>query len=162
MLVFEFSRKGRRSLTGQMAKGWEIIVFLAIALVMAETSGAILFLTIPLFVIGVWLIQSNQGPIAKILISAPAQFLGRISYSIYMVHTLIIVIIIIVSKRVFGVSASDNPVLTFPLIVVNPWLGDVLVVGLIVTVVATASLTYFLVEEPGRLLGRHYFRRIAG
>ena len=43
------------------------------------------------------------------------------------------------------------------MVLLNPWIGDLLVVGIVVAVVAAASVTYALIETPGRLFGRRLF-----
>src|SRR5262249_9168291 len=41
-----------------------------------------------------------------------------------------------------------------PQVVINPWLDDLLLLILVITVVATASLTYSRIEKPWREYGR--------
>src|SRR5450432_2722755 len=72
---------------------------------------------------------------------APVQFLGKISYSIYMVHTFILTSLAISIKRVFklpmDVDLATN--LTFPRI--DPWIGDVLLSAIVLVVVTVSALT---------------------
>jgi peptidoglycan/LPS O-acetylase OafA/YrhL len=86
---------------------------------------------------------------------APVQFLGKISYSIYMVHTFILTSLAISIKRVFKVPMDVDLAtnLTFPRI--DPWIGDVLLSAIVLVVVAVSALTYKFIEEPCRTLGRH-------
>lgn len=67
------------------------------------------------------------------------------------------VCLLIILKRVFVLPTAINPITGKPIIMINPWIGDLLVLGIVVVVVVTASATYALIEEPGRLFGRRLF-----
>jgi peptidoglycan/LPS O-acetylase OafA/YrhL len=151
MLIFKFAGKMRLRWQSTFSV-YQLIVSIAIILCMTLVSGPLVVLIIPLFALAIALLQADRGPVVPLLMCTSVQFLGRISYSIYMVHSIIIVCILIVLKRL-------NPMVldlgTKKLIVaVNPWVGDFLVLGTIIMVLAVASKTYSLIEEPGRLFGR--------
>lgn len=157
MLIFKFTRKYILYRSRMLIQGCEIAVVIALILTMSFTSGPLVVFVIPLFVIAIALLQSDQGPLAHLLISPVAQFLGRISYSIYMVHSFLVVCLLITLKRVFVLPMAINPIRGKPIVMINPWIGDLLVLGMVVVVVATASATYALIEEPCRLFGRRIF-----
>ncbi|MGO8987306.1 MAG: acyltransferase family protein [bacterium] len=157
MLIFRFKRRNILCQYPVFIGGCGIAVMIATILTMSFTSGPLIALVIPLFAIAIALLRSDQGPVARLLISPLAQFLGRISYSIYMVHSFLVVCLLIILKRLFVLPMAISPIRGKPIVMINPWIGDLLVLGIVVAVVATASATYALIEEPGRLFGRRLF-----
>lgn len=157
MLIFRSRRMNILCRPQTVLDGFEVAIMIAIILAMAFASGPHLVLAIPLFVVAIMLLQSDEGPVARLLILPAVQFLGRISYSIYMVHSLLVVCLLIILKRVFVLSSAMYSMRENPIVMMNPWVGDLLVLGTVVGVVATASATYTFIEEPGRLFGRQLF-----
>jgi peptidoglycan/LPS O-acetylase OafA/YrhL len=157
MLIYQFNRRDILGRSRILRAACGIVVTIALLLTMAFSSGPFIALVIPLFVIAIAVLQFDQGPVARLLISPVAQFLGRISYSIYMVHGLLVVCLLIILKRVFVLSTAMNPIREYPIVAINPWIGDLLVIGIVVAVVAAASVSYAVIEEPGRLFGRRLF-----
>ena len=136
----------------QAARAASAISTLTLAAIALSEGGAI-FLLIPLFVLLVATLQFDRGVVAQLLSSRAAQFLGRVSYSIYLVHMPILQVSTIVLKRVLGVPFhSDSHRQTLE--IASPWLGDLLFAGALIAVLALARFTYVLVEEPGRRFGR--------
>lgn len=129
-------------------------IALAVIGCLSLLSGAFVVAVIPLFVMLVASLQSDFGPLARALQTRPAQFLGRISYSLYMVHLVIIVGFLMIMKRL--APMSFDPAIGRTLVTINPWIGDILLVMLVAIVLATASITYRLIEEPGRIFGRKF------
>ena len=157
MLISRFNGRKVLSQSPMLAGVVGFAVMIAIVLVMSLVSGPLIVLVIPLFVIAVSLLRSDQGPVARLLISPVAQYLGRISYSIYMVHSLLVVCLLIILKRVFILPMALNQIREGPMVLLSPWIGDLLVVGIVSAVVAAASVTYAFIETPGRLFGRRLF-----
>lgn len=133
-------------------QGFELGVAAAVIVTMATVSGAISLVVIPLFVLLVALLLRDRGAIARLLMTKPIQYLGEISYSVYMVHAFIIVCLIMILKRMVPVAYSAT--MQRDLVTINPWIGDALVFAVVVSVVLLASRTYVLIEQPGRLFGR--------
>jgi len=157
MLIFRWKEMATIPTSRWMTGAGSIAVIIAVVVTMAVTSGPLIVLVIPLLVVAIALLQSDQGLVARILISPGVQFLGRISYSIYMVHSFFVVCILIILKRVFVLPSVVYSMRENPIILINPWIGDLSVVLLVTGVVATASVTYTFIEEPGRLFGRRLF-----
>jgi peptidoglycan/LPS O-acetylase OafA/YrhL len=82
-------------------------------------------------------------------------FLGRISYSIYMVHWLAVVLAAAALKHAAGEHALVQ-VKDIAMYRVDPWLGDLGVVLMLILVVSAASLTYRSIEAPWRSFGRAF------
>ena len=160
MLIFELTPKGALRLSRRLAATCEIAVVGAALLTMSLAPGRSIVIIIPLFALAVVLLQSDSGPVGRLLSTQPAQYLGRISYSIYMVHDLLVVSLLIVLKRIFVAPLGINSLRTHPVVMINPWIGDLLVIGLLFSVLATATLTYTFIEDPGRRFGRRLADRL--
>ena len=158
MLVFKItaSRLGERLNAQPLVaiSGCEVALLSLLILVMLFASGGAIVLAIPLFVGTVAVFQLDRGPIAKILMSTPIQFIGRISYSIYMVHFFIIVLLSIILKRIIGIPMELDPVRQVPFIRIDLWTGDLLVAIVLILVIAVSAITYAGIEQPTRLFGR--------
>jgi peptidoglycan/LPS O-acetylase OafA/YrhL len=132
-----------------------VVVLVAIVSVTSIAKGSAVVFVIPLFVIVVALLQSDSGPAARILMHRSIQYLGRVSYSIYMVQYVTILCVTIVMKRIFKVPVSTDPQTQKFIMMIDPWVGDALVLGCVFAVVLIAGFTNKWVENPGRALGRH-------
>jgi peptidoglycan/LPS O-acetylase OafA/YrhL len=142
--------------SSQHAARVDVFITAAVLFSMATLSGPMVAIVIPLFVLLIASLEAERGPIAHLLSSKPMQCLGRISYSIYMVHECVVVCVLMVLKRVGRMSFDSN--IGRIVAAINPWLGDLLTLALLTAVVLFASLTYRLIEEPGRMLGRRLLR----
>jgi peptidoglycan/LPS O-acetylase OafA/YrhL len=146
--LFEISKRGTL-----VPKFGEIAIGTLVLVVMAFATGWVVVLTVPLFALLILAIQTDQGPVAWLLCSRPARFLGRISYSVYMVHQFYVVMLLIALKR-FSVGPLFVNAEGRTIVGINPWLGDGLALLLIGSTLATATVTFAYIEEPGRLFGR--------
>jgi peptidoglycan/LPS O-acetylase OafA/YrhL len=132
----------------------EVVVVTSLALVLSFASGVAEFLVVPILVATVGVFQLDRGYIAAILMTNPLQFLGRISYSIYMVHAPVVLLVGVVLRRVLQIPTHIDPatqVLTFQ---VSSWFGDVLVIAIVAAIVVVSTLTFALIEAPARDYGR--------
>lgn len=144
--IFEFTKTG----TDQSGSGpskasvgvLETALIILLGIIMSVASGAAVVLTIPVFIGLVAVLRRDGGPVARVLMSAPAQFFGRISYSIYMVQILCLVVLFDVLKR------------SVPALQINQWIGDMLVIVSMVTIVVVSIATYAFIEAPARHWGR--------
>jgi len=131
---------------------YEMAAAVGIIAAMSALSGAAIVIVIPLFIILVTTLRSDSGPVARILNTKPAQYLGQISYSVYMVHECIVICLLMTLKRLAPVA--NNADIQGHLATINPWIGDILVFAVVGIVIVVASFTYSLIEQPGRLFGR--------
>jgi peptidoglycan/LPS O-acetylase OafA/YrhL len=134
----------------------DVPITAAVLFSMATLSGPMVVIVIPLFVVLIASLEAERGRIAHLLNSKPMQFLGRISYSIYMIHECVVVCVLMVLKRIGRMSFDPN--IGRVVAAINPWLGDLLTLALLTAVVLLASQSYRLIEEPGRILGRRLLR----
>jgi peptidoglycan/LPS O-acetylase OafA/YrhL len=108
----------------------------------------------------------ERGAVSRFLKSRPMNFLGIVSYSIYLGHQIIIDLfkrVTIVAEKVFhhqfafqGVSISDAIDDQY-FIVGNVWVGDLITIVFLAAVIALASVTYRYIEMPCR----KYFNSVA-
>ncbi len=121
------------------------LTFLAVAYMPGHLKLAI----VPLFAWVVLVYASDRGPVSRALHQPFPQLLGRISYSIYMTHYAI-VIIIKSAMTLFTdlvVQIDESAVIGGPW-----WLGDGLTLAYLAVVVGVSCLTYTWIESPGRRL----------
>jgi peptidoglycan/LPS O-acetylase OafA/YrhL len=162
VFIFEFvdGIRGKRlsvqrtSLVG----GCEVGVALALVLTMSFVSGTAILSIVPILIFAVAIFQLDRGPIAKLLASRPIQFLGRISYSVYMVHMFILMALSIALKRIVGIPFTNDPVTQAPAFQIGEWAGDAIGLGTIVIVLACSVVTCIFIEEPARRYGRRMFQ----
>jgi peptidoglycan/LPS O-acetylase OafA/YrhL len=125
---------------------------LACLLALSFAQGAAVWIVVPLFVAMVATLQFDRGAVAALLDSAPMQFLGRVSYSIYLLHMPILHVATIALKRLPGV-ATHVGAHGMTLELASPWLGDLCFAGVVTGVLILARFTHAFIEEPGRKLG---------
>lgn len=106
---------------------------------MAMGVGASSFLTLPFVILFVFGCASATGPVLQILGSRPFTYGGKISYSLYMTHFLVLMVVGKVLPWSHFLHAS------LPL-------RAGIYVGCLLVCVLVAALTYHFVEEPARRL----------
>jgi peptidoglycan/LPS O-acetylase OafA/YrhL len=122
------------------------------------------FLTLCAFGVVVFLFSFERGPVSKVLNGKVFLFLGKISYSIYLIHYVILSVLYGVlrilqshfhEQYLFHLGQSD-------MIKIGPtYLMDCLAIAYVVAVVTGASLCYSFIEEPGRELFNRVSRRLS-
>ncbi|WP_424360280.1 acyltransferase family protein [Methylocystis parvus] len=120
--------------------------------IMALASGGATVLIIFVFVALTATLKDDCGAVARLLARPAAQFLGRVSYSIYLTHMPILYVFKIVLKRVAHIASHTGPHGQM-LDIGSSWLGDALFGTVIVAVLLTSWMTYRSIEEPGRRFG---------
>jgi peptidoglycan/LPS O-acetylase OafA/YrhL len=122
-------------------------------------EGRATFLLLPVMALNVLVFASRGGAVSRILGTRIPRFLGTISYSIYMTHSLALVIAFEVIKRsgslgfTFGAGKLGDEVAAPPV------LGDLAVLGTLSLTVAIAAITYRFVEMPARDWARSFASR---
>lgn len=138
----------------------EVAIVVSILASLTLVSGPSAIILIPLFAGAVMLFQAQRGPVSYALESNPIQFLGRTSYSIYMVHILTFVPFTFALKRLTGsaeyLQLPDDRLL----MIADPLLGDISVLVAVPAVLVVSHFTYLWIEEPGRQLGRRLAARV--
>ena len=124
-----------------------ILTTIAIA-VLSLLNGVFDIVIVPIFGLLVLLLQTDSGLPARILKSTPIAFLGQISYSIYMVHWLLLLLATTGLKYVTKTPLYDG------MYKANLLLGDLGVILMLMLIVLVASITYRNIEAPWRSFGR--------
>jgi hypothetical protein len=137
-------------------------VLLVIAIQLSFFDGAAAAFCIPLFVLLAALLQTDRGLIAKVLGLRPLQFLGQISYSLYMTQFFVLTMVGIAVKRLFHVPVETDPVTRIMTLQLAPWLGDALLLSCLLLILVVAAFTYQFVEAPARAYGRRSIGLLSG
>jgi peptidoglycan/LPS O-acetylase OafA/YrhL len=152
-VTFQFFRK-RPSNVGSAI---EFAVLAIIAAFVSLASGRWTFAAPPLFAVSIYLFAGGRGWISALLKLRAFQFLGLVSYSIYMVHDLIEARFV-QALRLFapGLTArTSNGVV----IHTSSWISDLLTVAVLTLVIAASYGSYRFVEKPGREVTRKWLMR---
>lgn len=126
----------------------------AAALITGRLIGPSEILVVPVFAVLIYALRNDDGSIAKLLLTKPMAFLGKISFSIYLVHDLVISVISTIVKVALHPQTIIIEVWDSPMLDISPFVGDVLVAAMLLCTVLVARLTYKHIEVPGQNLGR--------
>lgn len=134
-----------------------IAVFAAVIFLPLESPA---LLVTPLFALAVWIFASEDGALSRLMKREAPQALGRWSYSIYMVHALIVLVLlagaVVATKYGFPVFARVDDIATL----VGPtWLTTALTLGYLALVLAISRFTYRRIELPGQRFFGRFIRR---
>lgn len=93
----------------------------------------------------------TKSTLTRLLESPLAKRLGRISFSIYMIHTSMLML----TSYIVTKLAPDLKVLSFSIAISNSrlLLGDLFCIVYLISIIITAELTYRLIEDPFRKFG---------
>ncbi len=148
-----FSAMHARNLTLPGWLEWSAPVLLAFTVLFKHWQIPV----VPPFLFGalVLIFAAQSGPISKALKQKALSYLGEISYSIYLVHYVLVLIAFgaaSVLEGVFGLDAvtARGPFNAAVINMPNAWVGDIAALGFLGVTIAVASATYHWVENPGR------------
>lgn len=112
-----------------------------------------------LFVVAVYIFAFEQGAISKLLKRKPFQNLGKWSYSIYMLHALILLLVgrlFNVLEKVMNIQITEtntnNEVSQELFYLLSPYFMDLLTALYLLILIFIASLSYKHIEKKGSLL----------
>ena len=107
--------------------------------------------------VGVWVFAHEQGAISKLLKMRFFAALGAWSYSIYMVHSLVIVVIhralTVLQQRTgqtYMVDVQGRDTVERVVSIGSPFVMDALTLVYLVCVIGVAALTWRWIEQPGQ------------
>jgi peptidoglycan/LPS O-acetylase OafA/YrhL len=128
-----------------------VLAFLAVA-----GTGPLSFLAPLVFVATVFIFAFEGGAVSRFMKHAALLRLGALSYSIYMVHAFVLLILensTAVAGKVLGIRLETDRMITGHLIGLldfgNLWVMDGVAMVYLAAVIALASVTYRYVEVPG-------------
>ncbi|MBX3479459.1 MAG: acyltransferase [Caulobacter sp.] len=119
-----------------------------------------------LFAAMVLIFAAQAGPISRLMRHRVLTYLGEISYSIYLVHYVLVL-------AIFGGGVALGAVVGFDAIVergpfnaqlINmpgPWVGDLAAAAFLLLTIGVASLTYRWIENPGRRWFNQWSNKVA-
>ncbi|HUO55748.1 MAG TPA: acyltransferase [Rhodoblastus sp.] len=144
-------------LGGARASLLEGAALAAVLVVLALLKGGAVAWVIPCYAALLAIFHSQQGIFSRALLWPPLQWLGLVSYSVYLVH---VPLRNLLSKALQSIgvptllTAGDRNFLDISRVE-----GDLLLAAYLLAILATAALTYRYIEEPARLLGRRLSAR---
>jgi peptidoglycan/LPS O-acetylase OafA/YrhL len=132
-------------------------LFLAIALAGSRFDAALVIVPAALVVL---VFAREGGALSQVLQTAPFEWLGRISYSIYMVH--VMVLARIMDLLLFASRGSQRPMAEYALsgpapvkrMLLGPLEATLVQVAMIAAVLAVAHFAWRWIEEPARQWSR--------
>ncbi|MGY8667489.1 acyltransferase [Bradyrhizobium sp. UFLA05-109] len=132
----------------------QIVLLFAFFLIAGTISDAKIVAIVPVFVGWVLLFQSDTGILARVLTTPAVQYLGKISYSVYMVHYVFLYVEAIVLKRIFGIPSFFDSTMHVPVFQTDRWIGDFILAASLIGIVVISGITFRLIETPARIWGR--------
>lgn len=140
----------------------EIIAVLAIVIMVSFVPNPYSYMLAPFaFSLAVYVFAHEAGFISKQLATKPMQFLGKISFSVYLLHMFIQLRLINL-----GSLLEKNGLVLFShrgeerFIGINEWWGDAAYVGMLAIVIFASWVTYTMVEvKGGKFLKAFWTRR---
>jgi peptidoglycan/LPS O-acetylase OafA/YrhL len=139
----------RRGPSGTVLQLASVAIALAVVSDVDEENTWVEFLAPPAFALVILcFVLWPETPIVRCCQLRPLLFLGTLSYSLYMVHVLVLRVVQGVLR--FGIHA---PVVD-GVIQSSPAIGSAALAGYVGLTIAVSSLTYRFIEDPGRRLGR--------
>ena len=110
--------------------------------------------TIAAFALVIFVFAFEAGPVSRALRGAPFQAIGRWSYSIYLVHPLWTIatlhLVAAAGRGLHRTAIADGA----RLILGGPLVMDAAAAACLSAVIATAALTFRLIEQPGARLAK--------
>lgn len=130
----------------------EVAALMGFILFVIYMPGKLQFLVAPFAFFFVVVFAFNGGLISKFMSNGVFAYLAKISYSIYMVHIIIAI--------VMGMAAD---IALLPMLdkvgLIGSWTGDVYLIPYLLIVIIASHITYHLIEIPGsKVISKIQFR----
>ncbi len=126
----------------------EAAVLILSMLFVIYCGGKMQFLVAPVLFLFVVVFAFDGGAVSKFMSARVFRYLAKISYSVYMTHVIISIVIAILAERVIGGAVPDwNP---------TGWGGDAVLLVYLAAVICFSHLTYHFVEVPGARFLRNF------
>lgn len=145
-----------------MATTFETLIAIScVVLIYYGGSNRVSFAAPVIFALTVWLFAQERGLLSRLLLTAGPKALGRMSYSIYMVQILVIVItancVTLIEyfwHRRLTVDVTVEDASVHKLIGTTQFMGDAAYLGQLAIVILVASIFFRFVERPFRDFSR--------
>lgn len=143
-----------------------ICMMLVLAFIAAAGTGPLSFLAPLVFTVAVFVFAFEGGAVSRFMKNPILQRLGVLSYSIYMVHAFVLLILensAAIAGKLLGVRLETEWVVNGSRLGVldfgNPWIMDGVALLYLAAVIALASLTYRFIEVPGYEAAKRFVNR---
>lgn len=124
--------------------GWMEASLILLALVFVWVAvGPWTVLASLVFAAVVWALAGDRGPVARALSWKPLVKLGDVSYGVYLIHMLLIVLMMIAARKL---DLMDGPRIDLG----PTWANDLLTLGFLGVLIGLAVLSYRFIETPAR------------
>lgn len=140
---------------GWQSKGavheWLSSIALIVSICLSTYSYWCCYLAVASFIYVILAFSTSENTVlGKLLLSTPLKLLGLYSYSIYLVHMIIVVAVGDVLEHVFNLPSSS----------ITGWMSVLLNTALIIITIITAHFTYRWIEAPGKRYGKKIAARL--
>ena len=160
-LAYEIWKTGTTKSAGGTLTELAALAAVIAFLTFVPGNRALEYFATPLFALAVLVFAGQRGLVSRVLTARPAAALGRWSYSIYMVHTLVLAVLFsaihtgeIVFHRRWLIQLPDgNAIIDLGF----RHFASGVMLAYLAAVVALAALTWRMIERPGQRL----FNRLA-
>jgi len=161
--VLAYQSWGQQNPTAPRGTFAELFALAAIVIFLTVAPGhrAWEYLATPLFAFAIFIFAQESGAISRALTTRVPLALGRWSYSIYMVHTLVLSLLFsgvhtldVLQHTSFMLHHNGGAIIELG----SEWADDLLILAFLGVVIGFASLTYRWIERPGQ----RFFNRWAG
>ncbi|KQS04189.1 hypothetical protein ASG11_07935 [Sphingomonas sp. Leaf357] len=152
VVAFHVHRRLRLALSTIAATLLEIVAVTGTIIIVVNSGATILSLTVPLIFALVILIFAQQaGAVSRILALPAFEFLGTVSYSIYMVHLFIVYRFNNALEILGRITHYDGWMTTIDgrkFAGATPLMGDIMSIVVLGIAILAATVTYKLIEFP--------------
>jgi peptidoglycan/LPS O-acetylase OafA/YrhL len=161
-----FQRKRPRGLLGRgghQATTLELVMVAAVVLFVSAVGKSAWSLLAPfVFAVAVLVFACEQGAVSRVFRTAPMRWLGTLSYSIYLTHFFIVMLVPVLVKKLTRQDLwTPMPLPSGQFVQAygrNELEGTLFYVLVLALTIAFSAITYRWVETPGR----DWSRRLAG
>lgn len=152
VVTFRLHRHLGITLGTTLATILEVFAVIATVVMVSAAGASVLSLAVPpLFAIVILIFAQQSGMVSRLLVLRPFEFLGKISYSIYMVHLFIVFRTHNALELAERITHHDGLVTTIgerKFAGATPLMGDVLSLAVLGVAIVAATLSYRFIEYP--------------
>lgn len=149
--------RGRWQYPDARATVVEVATIALVGLFVVNARGTEAALAAPIvFAVAVWVFASGRGRISRLLEAPPLQWLGTRSYSIYLVHGVVLIAVSragtvasAIAGRLPGIAGPPEPGLASALLS-HPILADLLTMAYLAAVLLASAATWRWIEMPAQ------------
>jgi peptidoglycan/LPS O-acetylase OafA/YrhL len=167
-LTFDLWRRRPIAKTATAAIAEPVVALATAGLIWAQFEGGAYFINLVVEAAFVYVFATGFGWVSRVVCAPPLLFLGRISFSLYLAHgviTLLLADAFSLLQRFFdGIvfrEAASGKTHVRLLDVGAPWANDLLLVVYLALSLGAAMLLFRFVEEPGRKASNAFAKQVA-